>query len=147
MTTKLLPKSRKILLNYTANAAMLVPAGKVQIEQVRKTERRNRAIAMLFFNFGAIWEVGGQGQAPAALPPGQRCVTHFYRRLGGTQGRSGWVRKISPTLEFDPRTVQPLAGRYTAYANRTHHVGTDTQHCSAQWCNTTSEMDFEINTI
>jgi hypothetical protein len=30
-----------------------------------------------------------------------------------TPGRSGRVRKISPPPEFDPRTVQPVASRYT----------------------------------
>ena len=33
----------------------------------------------------------------------------FYRRLGGPQGRSGRVRKISSPQGFDPRTVQPTA--------------------------------------
>jgi hypothetical protein len=37
----------------------------------------------------------------------------LYRRLGGPQGRSGRVRKISPLLGFDPRTVQPVGSRYT----------------------------------
>jgi hypothetical protein len=51
------------------------------------------------------------------LPPG-KTQYQLYRRLGGTQGRSGQVRKISPTLGFDPRNVQPVASRYTDYANR-----------------------------
>jgi len=34
------------------------------------------------------------------------------------QGRSGQVRKISPLPGFDPRTVQPIASRYTDYATR-----------------------------
>jgi hypothetical protein len=37
----------------------------------------------------------------------------LYRRLGGPQGWSGRVRKISPPLGFDPRTVQLVASRYT----------------------------------
>jgi hypothetical protein len=37
----------------------------------------------------------------------------LYRRLGGPQGRSERVRKISTPLGFDPRTVQPVASRYT----------------------------------
>jgi hypothetical protein len=37
----------------------------------------------------------------------------LYRRLGGPQGRSGRVRKISPPPEFDPQTVQSVASRYT----------------------------------
>jgi len=37
----------------------------------------------------------------------------LYRRLGGPQGRSGRVRKISPRSGFDPWTVQSVASRYT----------------------------------
>jgi hypothetical protein len=37
----------------------------------------------------------------------------LYRRLGGNQGWSGWMQKISPTMGFDPRTVQPTASIYT----------------------------------
>jgi hypothetical protein len=44
---------------------------------------------------------------PAALPAGKARYS-LYKRLGGPQGRSGRVRKISPTLGFDPRTVQPV---------------------------------------
>jgi hypothetical protein len=56
--------------------------------------------------------VGGQRHAPAALPPGNiRCP--LYRRLGAPQGRPGLVRKISPPPGFDPRTVEPIASRYT----------------------------------
>jgi hypothetical protein len=36
----------------------------------------------------------------------------LYRRLGGPQGRSGRVRKISPTPGFDPRNVRSVASRY-----------------------------------
>ena len=39
--------------------------------------------------------VGGQHHAPAALPPGNTRYP-LYRRLGGPQGRSERVRKISP---------------------------------------------------
>jgi hypothetical protein len=45
----------------------------------------------------------GDGQAPAALPPGKRRHP-LYRRLGGPQGRSARVRKILPLPGFDPRT-------------------------------------------
>ena len=37
----------------------------------------------------------------------------IYRRLGGTRGRSGLVRKNSHTEGFESRTVQPVARRYT----------------------------------
>jgi hypothetical protein len=32
----------------------------------------------------------------------------LYRRLGGPQGRYGWVRKISPPSGFDPWTVEVM---------------------------------------
>jgi len=38
------------------------------------------------------------------LPPGKTRYP-LYRRLGGPQGRSGQVRKISPPPGIDPRTV------------------------------------------
>ena len=63
---------------------------------------------------------GGEGSASRlgrSLPPGK--TRHpFYRRLGGPQGWSGQVRKISPPPGFDPRTVQPVASRYTDWAAR-----------------------------
>ena len=60
----------------------------------------------------ALDGVGGQRHAPAALTPGKARYP-LYRRMVGTQGRSAWVRKISPPPRSDPRTVQPVASRYT----------------------------------
>jgi hypothetical protein len=37
----------------------------------------------------------------------------LYRRLGRPQGRSERLRKISPVTGFHPRTVHPVASRYT----------------------------------
>ena len=59
--------------------------------------------------------VGGQHHASTALPPGKSRYA-LYKRLGGPQGRSGRVRKISPPPGFDPRTVQPVASGYTDWA-------------------------------
>ena len=56
--------------------------------------------------------VGGQLHTPAALFPGKTRYP-LYRRLGGPQGRSGQVRKLSPPLGFNPWTVQPIASHYT----------------------------------
>jgi len=56
--------------------------------------------------------VGGQRHAPAALAPGKTRYP-LFRRLGGPQGRSGRMRKISPQPGFHPRIVQPVASRYT----------------------------------
>ena len=66
-------------------------------------------------------EVGGQRHAPAVLPPGKTRYP-LYRRLGGSQGQSGRVRKISPPKGFDPRTVQPVASRYTDWAIPVHQT-------------------------
>jgi hypothetical protein len=59
--------------------------------------------------------VCGQRHAPADLPPGKTQYP-FYRRLSGSQGRSGRVRKISLLPGFDPRAFQPIASRYTDWA-------------------------------
>jgi hypothetical protein len=66
--------------------------------------------------------VGGQRHASAALPPGKSRYP-LYRRLGGPQGRSGQVRIISPPPGFDPRTVQPVASRYSDWAIAAHPYG------------------------
>jgi len=61
-----------------------------------------------------MW-VGGQRNDPAALPP--RKIRHpLYRKLGGPQGWSGRVRKISLPPGFDRRTFHPVACRYTDWA-------------------------------
>ena len=65
-----------------------------------------------------MW-VGGERHALADLPPG-KIRYPLCRRLGGPQGRSEQVRKILPPPRFDPRTVQPVAHRYTDYAIPAH---------------------------
>ena len=60
----------------------------------------------------ALDGVGGQRHASAALTPGKTRYPS-YRTLGGPQGLSGRVRKISPPPGYDPRTVQPVTSRYT----------------------------------
>jgi hypothetical protein len=65
--------------------------------------------------------MGGQRHASAALPPVKtRYPSH--RKLVGTQGRSGQVRKISPPPRFDPRTVQAVAIHYTNWATPAHNI-------------------------
>ena len=51
--------------------------------------------------------MGGQRHAQAALPPGKTRY-QLYRRMGGPQGRSGRVWKISLPPGFDPRNLQPV---------------------------------------
>ena len=67
----------------------------------------------------ALVGVGGQCHDPAPLRTGKTGYP-LYRRLGGPQGRSGRVRKISPPPGFDPQTVQPVASRYTDCAIPAH---------------------------
>jgi len=56
--------------------------------------------------------VASRRHVPAALLLGQ--TRHpLYSKLDGPQDRGVRVRKISLSPEFDPRTVQPLASRYT----------------------------------
>ena len=52
--------------------------------------------------------LGGQRHGPAVLPPEKTHCT-----VGGPQGRYGRVRKISHPPGFGPRTVRPVASRYT----------------------------------
>jgi hypothetical protein len=63
--------------------------------------------------------LGVERHTPAALPPG---LTRYplCRRLGGPQGRSEWVRKISPPPGLNLRTVEPVASRYNDYAISGH---------------------------
>ena len=69
---------------------------KFTLEQAMKTQRKSRGIALLFLEPRRQIGVGGQRHAPADLLP-EKTRYPFYRRLGGPQGRSGYVRKISPT--------------------------------------------------
>jgi hypothetical protein len=57
---------------------------------------------------------GSASRPDRSLLPGKTRYP-LYRRLGGPQGRSGQVQKISRPPGFDPRTVQPVASRYSDY--------------------------------
>jgi hypothetical protein len=63
---------------------------------------------------GVEWSASHPG---LNLPPGKTRYP-LYRRLGGPQGRSEQVRKISPPPGCDSRTVQPVVSRYTDWATR-----------------------------
>ena len=78
----------------------------------RLTNRGSRGIALLFLDHGTRRREGSASRLGRFLPPG-KCRYPFYRRLGGPQGRSGRVRKISPPPVFDLQTVQPIASNYT----------------------------------
>jgi hypothetical protein len=60
----------------------------------------------------------GQRHAAAVFYPVGKIRYPLYKRLCGPQDRSGQVRKISSRPGFDPRTVKPVASRYTDLATR-----------------------------
>ena len=66
--------------------------------------------------------VGGRHDAPAALPPRKRPGTNCTG--GRVEPRAGLEAygKSRPTSGFDPRTVQPVAYRYTDYAIPSHRT-------------------------
>jgi len=85
----------------------------------RTAHRVSRGIALLFLDHGTRrwW---GQRHAPAAIYPQER---------PGTRCTGGWVDpravldrcgKSNPPLGFDPRTIQPVASRYTNWATPVH---------------------------
>jgi len=80
---------------------------KITLEQATKAQK---GLALLF-NIGARGGVGGQRHVPVALTPDTQYPLNT--RLGGSQGRSGQVRKTSPPSRFDLRTVHTVASRYT----------------------------------
>jgi hypothetical protein len=57
--------------------------------------------------------VGVQLHAPAALPPGKRPGTHFIGGWVGPRVGLDGCEESRPPPGFDPRTVQPVASRYT----------------------------------
>ena len=83
----------------------------------RTVHRGSRGITLLFLDHGTRWGEVSASRPDRSLPQGNTRYP-LYRRLGGHQGRSGQVRKISPTPGFDLRTVQHVASRYTDYATR-----------------------------
>ena len=69
--------------------------------------------------------VGGQLHASAPLPPPPKRKgpgTHFIGGwVGPTNGLDG-CKKSHPPPGFDPRTIQPVASRYTDYVIPAHYL-------------------------
>jgi len=83
----------------------------------RTAHRGSRGIALLVHDHGTRREWGVSVTPRSLFTPGKDPVP-IVQWLGGPQGRSAQVRKISPPPGFDPRTVQPIASRYTDWATR-----------------------------
>jgi hypothetical protein len=83
------------------------------IEQAIKAQRRTSSTLS---STSALDEGGWlTPRLGRTLPPGKTRYP-LYRRLGGPQGRSGQVRKISPPPGLDLRVSQPVISRYTDWA-------------------------------
>jgi hypothetical protein len=89
--------------------------GKFTLEQVTEAQRGLEVEFYSFFNFCARC-----GATPRPLCTLERDTVPNVQRLGGPQGQSGRVWKIFPPPEFDLRTIQSVASRYTNYAIQIH---------------------------
>ena len=89
----------------------------------RTAHRGSRGIALLFLDHDTRrgW---GVSVTPRSLYTPGKTRYPLYRRLGGPQGRSGEVRKISPPTRIRSRTVQPVVSRYTDWATPQRSAGT-----------------------
>ena len=56
--------------------------------------------------------LGGSAPRPGRLYPPEKTRYSLYRRLGGPQGRYGRAESLV-YVKIRPRTVQPVASRYT----------------------------------
>ena len=62
----------------------------------------------------ALGGEGDQRHAPTASPPGKRPSTHCIGGWVGPRASLDGYGKSRPPPGFDPRTLQPVASRYTA---------------------------------
>jgi hypothetical protein len=83
----------------------------------RTAHRASRGIVLPFLNHGTRRGEGSASRPGRSLPP-EKTRYPMYSRLGEPRGRSGQLRKIWPPPGFDPRTVQPVASRYTDWGTR-----------------------------
>ena len=88
------------------------------LEQAMQAQRGVEVYLYSFFNLGSRWELVANATSRPLYPQEGDPVP---------QGRSGRMRKISPLPGFDPRTVQPVASRYTDYAIPAHTTNFNTQ--------------------
>ena len=89
----------------------VIPKGKIHHRtgnEVPELEERHS----FTLSFTSVLDgLGGQHQATTDLFPGMTRY-QLHRRLGGLQGRSGRVRKISSTPGLEPRTIHHVVSRY-----------------------------------
>ena len=76
-----------------------------------EAQRVSRGIALLFMT-AALEGVSGQQHAPSVLYPRERPGAHCTGGWVGPRAGSGRAENLA-LPGFDPRTVQPVASRYT----------------------------------
>jgi hypothetical protein len=104
-------------------------------DQYRLTAQRGSSGVALFHDHGTRRGEASASRPGRSLPPGKTRYP-LCRRLGGPQGRSGKVRRISPPPGFDPRPVQPVARQYTDWVTR------PTKKCIYCWENVWDAHNF-----
>jgi hypothetical protein len=99
-----------------AGPAMAKGKGKGKVHPKNRPRRPKGGVEVLlysFLNLGARWG-GWSTPHPAALPPGKIPSTHCIGGWGDPRaGLDGCGKSPPPPPRFDPRTVQPIASRYT----------------------------------
>jgi len=103
--------------------------GKIHPATDSESPEWSRGITVTSALDGGWWSTPRLG----CFTPAKETQYPFYRRLGGPQGRSGQVRKISPTSGFDPTTVLSIASRYSVYA-----ITAPLRNCNTPLLNITS---------
>jgi hypothetical protein len=100
-----LPISISALANARKCGLLIIKLSKVMctVEQTINVQMGGRGMAPLF-----LCESGLLILHTGRFTPGSETRYPFYRRLGGPQGHSGRVRKISPPPGLDSWTVQPV---------------------------------------
>ena len=94
--------------------------GKVHLRTRHKGPQREYRYSFTLSFISALGGGGWSTSRPGRFASGKETQYPLYRRLGVPQGMSGGLRKISPTLGLDPRTVQPAESRNTDSAVLAH---------------------------
>ena len=82
------------------------------LEQAMKAQRETHSLTSTLSG----WSTPRLGR----FVPGEQTQYPLYRRLGGSQDRSGRVRNTSPLLGLDPQTFQTVASCCTDCAMPAH---------------------------
>jgi hypothetical protein len=84
---------------------------KFTLHHAVKSHGGRQRFSFAVFLTAALDRGGWSTPLAGRFTPGKETGCSFYRRLGGPQGPSGRVRKISPPPGFETLTVHPVASR------------------------------------